>query len=69
MFRRRSGPLLNVLCTFNLHPLSTNMTVLYGNDAFSNSVLSTKKRYFEKRFRFPENLFQSESIEIVQIFH
>ena len=45
------------------------MVVLYGNDAFAVLVLSTKKQYssfFEKGFRFPENLFQSCSIENVQ---
>ena len=31
------------------------MTVLHGNDAFSVSVLSTRKRYS----RFPENLFSN----------
>ena len=38
------------------------MVVLYGNDAFSILVLSTKKPStpdFEKGFRLPENLFQS----------
>ena len=42
------------------------MAVLYGNDAFSISVLSTKKWYssfFKKDFRFPENLSPSQSIE------
>ena len=27
-FRGRPGPLLNVLCTFNLHPVSTGMKCL-----------------------------------------
>ena len=39
---------------------------------FSILVVSTKKRYtsfFEKGFRFPENLFQSWSIENVWNFH
>ena len=48
------------------------MAVLYGNDAFSILMLSTKKailQFFEKGFRFPENLLQSESIENVQNFH
>ena len=38
------------------------MVALYGNDAFSVPVLSTKERlpqFSEKGFRFPENLFQS----------
>ena len=38
------------------------MAVLYGNDEFSISVLSTKKtvlEFFEKGFRFPGNVFQS----------
>ena len=26
-FRRRPGRLLNVLCTFNLHPVSTGMVI------------------------------------------
>ena len=47
------------------------MTVLYGNDAFSILVLATKVvlQLFEKDFRFPENLFQSQSIENVQNFY
>ena len=47
------------------------MAVLYGNDAFAILVLSTKEQcssFFEKGFRFPENLFQSCSIENVQNF-
>ena len=38
------------------------MAVLYGNDAFSILVPSTKNtvlKFFEKGFHFPENLFQS----------
>ena len=38
------------------------MAVLYGNNVFSILVRSIKKRFssfFEKSFRFPENLFQS----------
>ena len=48
------------------------MPVLYGNDAFSILVLSTKKtvpQVFGKRFCFPENLFQIQSIENIQNFH
>ena len=35
------------------------MSVLYGNDALSILVLLTKTllQFFEKGFRFPENLF------------
>ena len=46
------------------------MKVLCENDVLSISVVSTKKRYsfFEKGFRFSENLFQSYSIENVQNF-
>ena len=42
--------------------LALDMAVLYGNDEFSISMLSTKKWYFnffDKGFCFPENLFQS----------
>ena len=42
--------------------MASDMTVVYGNDAFSILVLSTKKRYSSfhgKGFRFPQNLFQS----------
>ena len=42
--------------------LALDMAVLYGNDEFSILMLSTKKWYFnffDKGFRFPENLFQS----------
>ena len=42
--------------------LASDMFVLYGNDALSILVLSTKKAvllFFEKGFRFPKNLFQS----------
>ena len=36
------------------------MTVLYGNDAFSILVrLKMVLQFFEKHFRFLENLFQS----------
>ena len=48
------------------------MAVLYGNDAFSILMRSTKKQYssfFGKSFRFLENLFQSWSNENVQNFH
>ena len=48
------------------------MAVLYGNDAFSILVCSTKKKYssfLKKGFGFLENLFQSWSIENVQNFH
>ena len=46
--------------------LVSDMAVLYGNDAFSSLVLSTKKVYFSffyKDFCYPENLFQSQGIE------
>ena len=42
--------------------LALDMAVLYGNDEFSILMLSTKKWYFnffDKGFRFTENLFQS----------
>ena len=45
---------------------------LYWNDAFLILVLSIKKQYssfLKKDFHFPENLFQSYSIENVQNFH
>ena len=47
------------------------MVVLYGNDALLFLVLSIKKRYssFLHGFRFPENLFQSWSIENIENFH
>ena len=36
------------------------MAVLYGNDAFTILVLSkTVLQFFEKVFRFPENMFES----------
>ena len=41
--------------------LVSDITDLYGNDAFSILVLSTKKRYssfFEKGFPFPEICFK-----------
>ena len=46
--------------------LTSDMAVLYGNNALMILVLPTKKRYssfFGIGFRFPENLFQSYSIE------
>ena len=49
------------------------MAVLYGNDAFSILMRSTKKRYssfFVKRFRFLENLFQSYKVlKMFKIFN
>ena len=48
------------------------MAVLYGNDAFSILVRSTKKCYsnfLKKSILFLENLFQSKSTENVQKFH
>ena len=48
------------------------MAILYGNDAFSILVLPTKKQYssfLKKGFCFPENLFQSWSIDNVQNVH
>ena len=45
------------------------MALLYLNDKILMLVLSTKKQitsFFEKGFSFPENLFQSQSIENVQ---
>ena len=36
--------------------LASRMAVLYGNDAFSILMLSTKKGFFEKGFRFPGNV-------------
>ena len=49
------------------------MTILYGNDTFAILVLSTKKKvlqYFEKGFRFPENLFKvSELFKISNDCH
>ena len=51
--------------------LASDMALLYENDALSVLLFSAKKHYsttpvFEKGFRFPENLFQSQSIEIVK---
>ena len=46
--------------------------ILYGNNAFSIFMLSTKKHYssfLKKKICFPENLFQSWSIENVQNVH
>ena len=64
------GPfLLTILFVLTL---ASDVAVLYGNDAFSILMLSTKKailQFFEKGFRFPENLLESESIENVQNFH
>ena len=42
--------------------LASDMAVLYGNDAFLILAISTKNgktvlQFFEKGFRFPENLF------------
>ena len=48
------------------------MAILYGNDAFSILLLSTKNgvlQFFEKGFHFPENQFQRKNIENVQNFH
>ena len=42
-FRRRPGPLLNVLCTFNLHPVSTGLWV--SNSGKSRGK-TTKNRIF-----------------------
>ena len=42
--------------------MPSDVAALYENDVFSILVLSTKKAFssfFEKGFRFPENLFQS----------
>ena len=46
------------------------MAVLYRNDAFSmHFQQKTVLKFFEKGVPFPENLFQSQSIENVQNFH
>ena len=45
--------------------------VVNGNDVFSVSVVSTKKRYssFSKKgFRFPENLFQKICFKVLKSF-
>ena len=42
--------------------LASDKAVLNGDDVFSILVVSTKKRcssFFEKGFRFPENVFQN----------
>ena len=42
--------------------LASDITVLYGNDAFSILLFSTKKQcssFLKKGFHFPGNLFQS----------
>ena len=40
--------------------LAFDMAVFYGNDAFTILVLSkTVLQFFEKVFRFPENMFES----------
>ena len=48
------------------------MTVLYGNGALPILVFELENGtpvFWKKRFRLPENLFQSLSIENVQNFH
>ena len=42
--------------------LTSDMTILYGDDMFLMKMLSSKTtvlQFFEKGFCFPENLFQS----------
>ena len=48
----------------------SDLTVLYESDAFSILVLSTKKKilqFFEKGFRYPENLLQSQMLKTYKI--
>ena len=55
-FRRRLGSLLNILCAFNLHPVSTRIFLggqLSGYDKMEGSKMkySWKEKYHELPFR------------------